>query len=51
MTKLTNAERKTLTTRVACCNDELLTCTTDAMRRCVIETRDQAQAVLDRNHW
>ena len=50
-TTLTKSEIKTLTTRLACYNDQLATCTTEAMRKCVTESRDEVAAVLKRGSW
>lgn len=50
-TQLTKSEIKTLSARLAAYNAELATCTTDAQRKCVTESRDEVAAVLRRGSW
>jgi len=51
MKKLNAAETKTLKLRIASYRAELATCTTAAMRRCVLEQIECAACVLLRGHW
>ena len=49
--QLTKQEIKTLRMRESALCDELYTCTTDAMRKCVQETLDEVRLVLQRGRW